>query len=236
MQRTSSRGKQSAGPLFLSLLLWSLDKFPGNVSQCLQTSNHISLSDAIQKYFKLLDSGFPFYRQEMALVITQQVPVFTVQPGSFLPSARCKETHRSAFGYLCQQSTAPFKQACLTWFTVSLIQCLSIPWFQFFSFSKAASRIRMQLSNDAQNAQPQNCSSHLSNAPSQQWWEISQCYKVGGCPWAQRELDPWLLPAQLMLTHYIDKLNNLQKKHSVCFTSVHPLSVLTVLHDKKKGD
>lgn len=104
------------------------------------------------------------------------------------------------------------------------------------SFSKAASRIRMQLSNDAQNAQPQNCSSHLSNAPSQQWWEISQCYKVGGCPRAQRELDPWLLPAQLMLTHYIDKLNNLQKKHSVCFTSVHPLSVLTVLHDKKKGD
>lgn len=124
----------------------TLDKFPGKMSQCLQTSNHISLSDAIQKYFQMLDPGFPFYRQEMALVITQQVPVFIVWPGSFFPSARCKETHRSPFGYLCQQSTAPtcFKQACLTWFTVSLIQCLSIPWFQFFNCKLLQSSIKDQ--------------------------------------------------------------------------------------------
>lgn len=80
---------------FFLLLLWSLDKLPVNMSQCLQTSKHISLSNAIQKYFQIFDPGFLFYRQEMALAITQQVPMFTAGPGSFLPCTRCKETQIS---------------------------------------------------------------------------------------------------------------------------------------------
>lgn len=85
---------------FVTLKPWH--RFSRNTSWCLQTSKHIVLSNGIQKYFQMIDPGFPFYRQEMALAISQQVPVLTGGPGSFLPCTGCKETHRSPFGYLKQ--------------------------------------------------------------------------------------------------------------------------------------
>lgn len=135
--------------------------------------------------------GFPFYRQEMALAITQQVPVFTAEPGSFLPCTGCKEADSSPFGYLKQYRTQPAEH-CPPMLQTRLSHLVHSVWCSVCqytdsspsagSFSKAASMIRMQLSNDAQNTQPPM----VRNQP--------QCYRLvlGGCPQAQRQLDPCL--------------------------------------------
>lgn len=139
-----------------------------------------------------------------------------------------------------QQSTGPtcFKEACLTWFTASLIQCLSILWFQSFNCELfqglGCSWVMMLRTPNPRTAAAPSVMPTTSMGRNQP----AVCYKLvlGGCPQAQRQLDPCLLPPQLMFSQDIDKLNNLQKNPSMCFTSVHPLSVLTVLHHKKKRE
>lgn len=109
-------------------------------SQCLQTSNPISLSEAIQKYFQMLDPCFPFYRQEMALAITQKVPVFTAGPGSFLPCTRCKETQISIWLSLPAEHCPHVLQTSLSHLVHSVFDSVFvntlIPILQFRGFPR----------------------------------------------------------------------------------------------------
>lgn len=142
-----------------------------------------------------------------------------------------------------QQSTAPtwFRQACLTWFTVSLISVFVntlIPILQLWGLPRqhqggGCSWVMMLRMPNPRAAPATSVIPTASNG------EKSTTVLHAGSGWMpmhSRQPDPCLLPPQLMLSHHNDKLNNLQKKHCMCFTSVHPLSVLTVLHHKKKRD
>lgn len=126
-----------------------------------------------------------------------------------------------------QQSTAPpgFKHACLTWFTVSDAVFVStlIPVLQLGVFPR--------------QHQWSGCSwVMMLRIPNPQWWEINHSATDWFWVDAHRHRDNLIhvsaTSADALTPHC--QVKQFAEKNSVCFTSVHPLSVLNVLYYKKK--
>lgn len=117
-----------------------------------------------------------------------------------------------------QQSTAPTcsRHACLTWFTVSdsvfvstLIPVLQLGVFPRQHQGSGCSWVMMLRMPNARPAEATSVTPTTSNG--EKSTAVLQTGS-GWCPRAQRQLDPCLLPLQLMPSHHIVNLNNLQKK------------------------